>query len=98
MKLKNLAEAIQMLHRNDLDEVDALVLNEVALGAKGEPVTIMNIAKGQSSVSSATVHARIKRLCERNILKKTTRSDNQRFKTLEFGPAFSKISDQLGEV
>lgn len=99
MKLNDLAEALVVLHDHGLDEIDVLVLDEVARIIKDKsPATIMRIVDSSAAASPATVHARIKKLCDKNVLKKVTSSDNLRYKTLEFGPAYHKAIDQLSRV
>lgn len=99
MKLKDLADAIQVLHKNNLDDVDALVLNEIGLLIKEkDSATIMKIVESSAAASPATVHARIKKLCDQNMLKKVTPSDNLRYKVLEFGNAYDKFLTQLKDA
>jgi DNA-binding Lrp family transcriptional regulator len=48
--------------------------------------------------SQATTHARIRKLCEKNILKKIEVSNNLRYKTLERGSEYDKLVKLLEKL
>ena len=99
MKLDKLASALWLTRAHGLDEIDVLIINDVLVGlAAKEEVTITKIMISSKAASPATIHARIKKLCDVNILKKVTQTDNLRIKELETGPAFQKLIDELREV
>lgn len=100
MKLEKLAEALARV-RNDfgMDATDVMVLDEVLrLKKSGGEVTIMEIVDRSSVASPATVHARIKSLCEKDILMKVEHRSNMRYKMLEKGPQYPAFTKALAEV
>jgi predicted transcriptional regulator len=100
MKLDKLATALSTAKATyGLDSTDLIVLNEIMTVKRvvGE-VTIMEIVDRSSAASPATVHARIKLLCNMNLLKKVPHSINLSYKTLEKGPEYDRLVQTLGEV
>ena len=100
MRLEKLAEALACV-RNDfgMDAIDVMVLDEVLrLKKSGGEVTIMEIVDRSSVASPATVHARIKSLCEKDIPIKVEHKSNMRYKMLEKGPRFVNLTKALAEV
>jgi predicted transcriptional regulator len=82
-----------------LDAIDVMVLDEVLrLKKSGGEVTIMEIVDRSSVASPATVHARIKSLCEKDILVKVEHKSNMRYKMLEKGPQYVILTKALAEV
>lgn len=100
MKLDKLTEALRLMQEKyDLDPTDLHVLDEVnARISKRTPVTIMKIVSECRAASPATIHARVKKLCEKDILKKTESDDNMKFKMLTKGPKYDALIAKLGEV
>jgi predicted transcriptional regulator len=82
-----------------LDAIDVMVLDEVLrLKKSGGEVTIMEIVDRSSVASPATVHARIKSLCEKDILVKVEHKSNMRYKMLEKGPRYLELTKALAGV
>lgn len=100
MKLSKLALAISNVRSAyGVDGTDLLVLNEVmqAKHYAGE-VTIMEIVDKSKAASPATIHARIKILCAKQILVKVEQATNLRLRMLEKGPEYDKLIDILEAV
>ena len=100
MKLEKLASALACVRRDfGLDAIDVMVLDEVLrLKKSGSEVTIMEIVDRSSVASPATVHARIKSMCEKDILIKVEHKSNMRYKMLEKGPRYVDLVKALTEV
>ncbi len=100
MRLEKLAEALACMRQDfGLDAIDVMVLDEVLrLKKSGGEVTIMEIVDRSSVASPATVHARIKSLCEKDILVKVEHKSNMRYKMLEKGPQYAILTKALAEV
>lgn len=65
-----------------LDASDLIILYDVGIEPDGE-ATIMKIVKKPGTMSKATRHERVKRLCARGFLVKKEVPNNMRKKTLE---------------
>ena len=92
-----------MKDKYGLDGIDLMLLtrfeHQRALNSvDGEPITIMDFIDRFVGASQATTHARIKRLCEKNILKKVDVSDNLRYKTLEKGSEYNTLIKVLEKL
>lgn len=101
MKLEKLSEGLQaVMERFDIDATTVLLLNEIVVmgKAKGGEVTIMEVIRNSKIASSATLHARIKKLVARKLLLKVQDEGNQRFKMLTTGPKYDEFVQILAEV
>ena len=69
MKMDKLAVALRKINQSyGLDMTDLIILDDIAQKKKHNgQVTIMEIVETSSAASPATIHARIKRMCEHNI-------------------------------
>jgi hypothetical protein len=101
MKIEKLTEAVQLMKgRFKLDVIDLIVLREALARDKQMPreVTIMELVSYCDAASPATIHARIKKLCTLNLLKKTEHPDDVRFKVLTKGDKYDALVKELAEV
>lgn len=100
MRLEKLADALYALRGGfGLDGTDVMVLGDVMrLKKSAGEVTIMEIVDGACAASPATIHARIKRLCDEGLLAKVEREGNMRYKLLEQGPRYIELVKILGEI
>lgn len=100
MKLEKLVNAICVMRGSfQLDDTDVLILSDVVETMKfKKPVTIMEIVELGTAASPATVHKRVKRLCEKGFLKKADHPESGRHKILEKGPRFGAFIDALSGV
>jgi DNA-binding MarR family transcriptional regulator len=82
-----------------LDGTDLTILDEVvrAKKSKGE-VTIMEMIHESSAASPATVHERIKRLCNNGFLRKDPHPGNLRLKVLDTHDEYDKLVKRLGAI
>lgn len=97
MTLEKLAKGVLVMRDHGFDAIDILILYEVSWQQTHEgTATIMNVIQNVEAASPATIHARIKKLCDAQVLKKITQEDNLRFKELQFGPKYQKLVDGLG--
>lgn len=100
MKLDKLASAlITMRSEYGLDATDLMVLDEVMRTKRvaGE-VTIMEIVDKSKAASPATVHSRIKLLCDMDLLQKTPHHTNLSYRMLDKGPEFDRLTKILGDI
>jgi hypothetical protein len=100
MKLDKLASALSSMRSEyGLDATDLMVLDEVMRTKRvaGE-VTIMEIVDKSKAASPATVHARIKLLCDMDLLKKSPHHTNLSYRMLDKGPEFDRLTKILGDV
>ena len=97
MELHALHNALDMARRkHELTDDDVAVLQQVAAAqAAGEATTVMKTVEHPYVVSPATIHARVKRLCERGFLIKTEQKSNMRYKILMLGPKATDFIDEL---
>jgi len=100
MKLDKLAQAISVSRLAFmLDATDILVLDYVARAIKErKQITIMEIVDQSGIASPATIHARIKQLCDQRYFDKIAHPTNMRYKMLEFGPAYTRFIEGLKGV
>ena len=100
MKLDKLANALRTTRMNhSLDDVDLILLDEVVNQMRQpDPVTIMEVIRASVAASPATVHARIKKLCAQDILKKVDHPGSGRHKVLARGPMFNTLTQDLAGV
>ena len=100
MKFDKLAEALCLARdKFGLDCTDVLVLDEVlTLMKSGKEATIMEIVDKTKVASPATVHARIKSLCNAEMLTKTEHAEDMRVKVLGTNHRFDKFIKALAEV
>jgi predicted transcriptional regulator len=104
MKMYQVSNLLYMMKdKYGLDGIDLMLLtrfeHQRALNsADGEHITIMDFIAAFSGASQATTHARIKRLCEKDILKKVDVSDNLRYKTLEKGSEYNNLIKVLEKL
>lgn len=100
MRLDKLASALSSMRKEyGLDATDLMVLDEVMRTKRvaGE-VTIMEIVDKSKAASPATVHARIKLLCDMDLLKKSPHHTNLSYRMLDKGPEFDRLTKILGDV
>lgn len=99
MRIEKLANALHNLRSSfGLDGIDMMLLGDMAALKKFEKeVTIMKIVDTSTAASPATIHARIKRLCDEGILVKTEHETNMRYKLLKQGPKYIEVVKLLGE-
>ena len=100
MKMDKLATALRRINKlYGLDMTDLIILDDIAQKMKHKKsVTIMEIVESSEAASPATVHARIKRMCDHNILHKIIDENNLRFRMLDFGAPYSRLVEELGQV
>ena len=97
MKLYQASDMLRtMRDKYDLDGIDLMLLGDI--NTLGNGATIMEFIGEFDGASQATTHARIRKLCEKNILKKVEVSDNLRYKTLEKGSEFDKLVKLLEKL
>lgn len=100
MKLEQIKNALDLAEsRFGIDGVDLKILGEW-LDCKRQCgfATIMFFINESKCASQATTHARIKKLCDKNILKKVDNPANLRYKHLEKGSEFDKLVKLLEKV
>lgn len=100
MRLDKLASALSAVRSAyGLDATDLMVLDEIMrIKRMAGEVTIMEIVDKSEAASPATVHARIKSLCNMDLLKKTPHHTNLSYRMLEKGPEFDQLVKILGDV
>ena len=100
MKLNEIGDALYSVRtRFDIDGIDLMMLSDFSrMQVKGDEATIMAFIGEFVGASQATTHARIKKLCEKNILKKADMEGNLRYKTLEKGSEFNKLVKYLEKL
>lgn len=100
MKLDKLGTALRTIKESyGLDMTDLLILDGVARAQKAVgKVTIMDFVEACDAASQATVHKRIKVLCDNNFLCKGVESNNLRSKILEFGPRYHRLVGTVGAL
>jgi len=97
MKIQQMSHALKVMRdKYGLDATDLELLGEFV--HLENDVTIMDFIAAFSGASQATTHSRIKRLCEKNILKKVDVSDNLRYKTLEKGSEYNNLIKVLEKL
>lgn len=100
MKLEKLGTALRTIKESyGLDMTDLLILDGVARAKKAVgKVTIMDFLESCDAASQATIHKRIKVLCDNNFLDKHADKNNLRNKTLELGPSYYQLVEEVGRV
>ena len=100
MKMDKLATALRRINKlYGLDMTDLIILDDIAQKMKHKKaVTIMEIVEASEAASPATVHARIKRMCENKFLQKILHDSNLRLRELDFGPTYHKMVEEVGQV
>lgn len=100
MKLDKLGTVLRTIKESyGLDMTDLLILDGVARAQKAVgKVTIMEFVESCDAASEATIHKRIKVLCDNNFLDKQSEKDNLRSKTLEFGPRYHRLVGTVGAL
>ena len=100
MKLTEIGDALYSVRtRFDIDGIDLMMLSDFSrMQVKGDETTIMAFIGEFVGTSQATTHARIRKLCEKNILKKIEVSNNLRYKTLERGSEYDKLVKLLEKL
>jgi DNA-binding Lrp family transcriptional regulator len=99
MKLERLNEALCVAQEFGLDGTDVTILFAIAEKRRDEgAATIMQFSSGTKFASFGTIHARVKRMVQKGILKKQVKEGNERVKVLQDGPALGKFLDRLNEV
>lgn len=93
MKLTEIGDALYAVReRFDIDGIDLMMLSDFSrMQSQGDEATIMAFIAEFLGASQATTHARIKKLCDKKILKKADMEGNLRYKTLEKGAEFDKL-------
>lgn len=92
-KFISVLEQAQAQH--ELNVVDLVVLNDIAVNGEG---TIMKIVSRPKLFASATRHEHIKKLCERGFLNKKEVPGNMRFKTISLSDKATGVLKQLEGV
>jgi len=99
MKLERLNEALRVAQDFDMDGTDVAILFAIAEKRRDDGVaTIMQFSSGTKFASFGTIHARVKRMVQKGILKKQVKEGNERVKVLQDGPALGRFLDRLNEV
>jgi DNA-binding MarR family transcriptional regulator len=100
MKLEQIKDALNSAEsRFGLDGTDLKILGEwLECKRVSGFATIMFFITEAQCASQATTHARIKKLCDKNILKKVDNPANLRYKHLEKGSEFDKVVKLLERV
>ena len=99
MKMDKLATALRTINKSyGLDMTDLIILDDVAQKKRKGQVTIMEIVETSEAASPATVHARIKRMCNNQVLRKASDETNLRFRTLDFGATYHQMIEEVGQV
>lgn len=100
MKLKQLGESLRVCSDEfGLDAIDLLILYTVIkTKAEAGEVTIMNFINSFEYTSAATAHAKIKKLCNKQLLIKVGNNENLRLKCLEKGDKYDEFIKRLAEV
>lgn len=97
MKLYQVGDLLHtMRDKYGLDGTDLMLLGD--FNSLGDGTTIMEFIAEFDGASQATTHARIRKLCEKNILKKVEVSDNLRYKTLEKGSEYNNLIKVLEKL
>lgn len=79
-----------------LDMTDVLILDDIERAQKKSgKVTIMEFIESCDVASQATVHARIKKMCNQKFLRKDVEEDNLRNKLLNFGPTYYQLVEAV---
>lgn len=100
MKLDKLATALRAIKASfGLDMTDLLIIDGVTRAQKviGK-VTIMEFVEACDAASQATVHNRIKKLCDQGFLRKVEDKDSQRTKLLATGVNYHKLLDRVNLI
>lgn len=99
MKLERFNEALRVAQEFGLDGTDVAILFAIAEKRRdGGEATIMQFSSGTKFASFGTIHARVKRMVKKGVLKKEVKEKNQRVKVLQDGPSLGKFLDRLNEV
>ena len=99
MKMDKLATALRTINKSyGLDMTDLIILDDVAQKKRKGQVTIMEIVETSEAASPATVHARIKRMCDGRTLYKIIDDNNLRLRMLDFGPTYHQMVEEVGQV
>jgi hypothetical protein len=94
-----MAVALRKINKSyGLDMTDLIILDDVAQRKRKGQVTIMEIVETSEAASPATVHARIKNMCASMVLKKQLDETNLRLRTLDFGPTYHQMVEEVGLV
>lgn len=98
MKFQSFITAWGVAKDSNLNPVDLFVLNKIFY-ADNNSTTIMKIVSSpDASVSRATLHARVKKLCKEGFLTKKEDPQNMRQKTVEPGEKFKEFLTKLRDV
>jgi hypothetical protein len=97
MKLDKAIQALRKAKESfGLDMTDLIILDDIVRAIKvKKSVTIMEIVDTSSAASPATVHARIKRLCTDNFLRKDSHPGSLRHRVLGLGPTYYQLDEEL---
>lgn len=100
MTLNNLANAIRLIKKYNLDQSDVMLMDTVAKAANNpDAATVMQVIADCAVASRAKSHARVKKLCAQGLLRKVEHPNgNMRFKRLEFGPEYLSLLTDLRSV
>jgi len=98
MKFQSFITAWSIAQEHNLNHADLFVLNQIFC-AENNSGTVMKIVNSPgASVSRATLHARVKKLCREGFLTKKEDPQNMRQKTVEPGEKFKEFLTKLKEV
>ena len=100
MTLDNLANALRLIQKYELDQFDVMLMDTVAQSTSGPDAgSVMRVIADCTVASRGKLHARIKRLCAQGLLRKIEHPNgNMRFKRLEFGSEYLKLMADLRSV
>lgn len=99
MKLEQLTKSLAMLRdEHEMDWTDVFVLGEILQRMEKGEVTIMEIVELPKVASGSTIHTRIKKLCDKQLLTKSEHTTNQRFKLLSKGPKLDRLLNKLEKI
>ena len=100
MTLDNLANALRLINKYNLDQSDVMLMDTVAKSA-GNPDagTVMQVIADCAVASRGKLQVRVKKLCAQGLLRKVEHPNgNMRFKRLEFGPEYLRLMAELRSV
>lgn len=98
MRFQSFITAWDVAQQHNLNHADLFILNQI-FRAENNSGTVMKIVNSPgASVSRATLHARVKKLCKDGFLIKKEDPQNMRQKTVEPGEKFKEFLVKLKEV
>ena len=99
MNIKKFVDALALAAVHGLDASDLVILYDVGTAAEGEGTIMKIVARsGGHSMSKATRHDRVMKLCKRGFLIKKEIPNNMRKKSLELSDAAMEFFKQFEAV